>query len=205
MDPTDEALIEKYLAEGDMQVFKTLVRRYQQRVFSAAYRILGNSEEAEEIVQDTFVRVHQNINKYRANSTFASWIFRIAHNLCMDYMRMKQRRGLPNQISFDSQGQVAEEEGHFNPTLGQLTDMRPGPSVSLEMEEQTKIIEKSIQNLPESQKTVLILHDLHGFSYQQIADIVGTSIGTVRSRLHYGRSKLRENLAPYFNLPAASR
>ena len=89
-------------------------------------------------------------------------------------------------------------------------DLRPGPSHCLELEEQNRIIEESINGLPESQKTVLILHDLQDFSYQGIAEIVGTSIGTVRSRLHYGRSKLREMLAPYFNsesfnLPATSR
>lgn len=210
MDLTDEALIDKFLAEEDMMLFKILVRRYQQKVYSLAYRTLGSSEEAEEIVQDTFVRVHQNISKYRRNSSFASWLFKITHNLCMDSLRMKQRRSANRQISYDAPSSVAEDEGGFNPALAQLVDLRPGPSNCLELEEQNRIIEESINGLPESQKTVLILHDLQDFSYQEIAEIVGTSIGTVRSRLHYGRSKLREMLAPYFNsesfnLPATLR
>jgi RNA polymerase sigma-70 factor (ECF subfamily) len=205
VDLTDEALIEKILTEEDMHLFKILVRRYQQRVYASAFRLLGSSEEAEEIVQDTFLRVHQNLSKFRSNATFASWLFKISHNLSMDYMRMKQRRNSIRQVPFDSQGAVAEEEGPFTPSLAQLADLKPGPSVSMELEEQTRIIEESINDLPESQKAVLILHDFQGLSYQEIAEIVGTSIGTVRSRLHYGRSKLRENLAPYFNLPATSR
>lgn len=201
MDLTDEALIDKYRESGDMSVFKTLIRRYQSRVYSIAFRVLGNSEEAEEIVQDCFLKVHQNMDKYQRKSTFSSWLFRIAHNLCMDSLRLKQRRKDMTVISFDPQAAAADEEigeGAQRPVT-QLPDMRPTPSQTMDNAEEIRVLEESLSLLPESQKSVLLLHDIQGFSYQEIAEITSTSIGTVRSRLHYGRIKLKELLDPYFS------
>jgi RNA polymerase sigma-70 factor, ECF subfamily len=208
VDLSDEALIEKYRVDGDLTVFRVLVKRYQSRIFSQAYRTLGNPEEAEEVVQDTFVKVHQNLEKYRQQSNFSSWIFRITHNLCMDALRVRQRRKDMSAVSFDPQSALADEEG--DKSLNQFPDFKPGPSQQLDQIEQYKVIEDSLLSLPETQKSVVVLHDIQGFSYQEIAEIVGTSIGTVRSRLHYGRLKLKEMLDPYFandkkNTPATSR
>lgn len=208
MDLSDEALIEKYRVDGDLTVFRVLVKRYQVRIFSQAYRTLGNPEEAEEVVQDTFVKVHQNLEKYRQQSNFSSWIFRITHNLCMDALRVRQRRKDMSAVSFDPQSALVDEEG--DKSLNQFPDLKPGPSQQLDQIEQYKVIEDSLLSLPETQKSVVVLHDIQGFSYQEIAEIVGTSIGTVRSRLHYGRLKLKEMLDPYFandkkNTPATSR
>lgn len=216
MEPTDEELVEKFRVSADMSIFKTLVRRYQSRIFAIALRTLGNNEEAEEVVQETFVKVHQNLPKYRHNSLFSSWLFRIAHNQCMDVLRMKQRRFDSQMVAFDPQsaGGSAEDvssEGNRE-TVFQLADKTPDPAQSLDIREQYEIVEKSLSQLPESQKIVLILHDMQGFSYIEISEIVGTSIGTVRSRLHYGRLKLKELLLPYFspdtislNLPLNAR
>ena len=181
-----------------------------------ALRTLGNNEEAEEVVQETFVKVHQNLAKYRQNSLFSSWLFRIAHNQCMDVMRLKQRRFDGQTVTFDPQsaGGAGDDlsEGGNRETVFQLADTTPDPAQRLDMREQFEIVEKSLAQLPESQKIVLILHDMQGFSYLEIAEIVGTSIGTVRSRLHYGRLKLKELLLPYFspdnqsiNLPLTAR
>jgi RNA polymerase sigma-70 factor (ECF subfamily) len=200
VDLTDEALITKYIEDGDIKIFKTLVRRYQSRVYATAYRILGNTEEAEEITQDAFVKVHHNIEKYRQASAFSSWIFQITRNLCMDVLRVRQRKKDLTVVSFDPQAIGPEDDAsQSSRTLTQLADPKPGPAQHLDEEEQAKIIEQKLNLLPESQKTVLVLHDIEGLSYQEIADTVGTSIGTVRSRLHYGRIKLKELLDPYFS------
>jgi len=204
VEPTDEELVEKFRASGDMGIFKTLVRRYQSKVFVLALRALGNNEEAEEAVQETFVRVHQNIAQYRQNSLFSSWLFRIARNHCMDLLRMKQRRFELQTVPFDPQAGAAPGDDNIidttsRETVCQLADRTPDPAQSLDMREQLEIVEQSLSQLPDSQKTVLILHDMQGLSYMEIAEIVGTSIGTVRSRLHYGRLKLRELLLPYFS------
>jgi RNA polymerase sigma-70 factor (ECF subfamily) len=208
VEPTDEELIEQFRASADMGLFKTLVRRYQNRVFAMALRTLDNNEEAEEVVQETFVKVHQNIAKYRQNSLFSSWLFRIAHNQCMDMMRLKQRRMDGLMVPFDPQsGGGASDDLNADSgreTVFQLADATPDPAQRLDIREQSEIVQYSLNQLPESQKIVLILHDMQGFSYIEIADIVGTSIGTVRSRLHYGRLKLRELLLPYFSTDTLS-
>jgi RNA polymerase sigma-70 factor (ECF subfamily) len=205
VDLTDGALIGNYLKTKDLSFYKTLIRRYQNRVYSAAYRLLGSAEEAEEVVQDTFVKVHQNLDKFRHQASFSSWVFRITHNLCMDIMRTRQRRNAFHLISFDPQG---SEDDSRSIKLNELPDHMPNPAQQLDSEEQGQIIAASMTKLPDNQRTVLMLHDIEGFSYQEIADITGASIGTVRSRLHYGRLKLRELLDPYFSLstvPTASR
>ncbi|MBK9769304.1 MAG: sigma-70 family RNA polymerase sigma factor [Candidatus Obscuribacter sp.] len=127
-------------------------------------------------------------------------MFQITRNLCMDVLRVRQRKKDLTVVSFDPQAIGPEDDAsQSSRTLTQLADPKPGPAQHLDEEEQAKIIEQKLNLLPESQKTVLVLHDIEGLSYQEIADTVGTSIGTVRSRLHYGRIKLKELLDPYFS------
>ncbi len=192
-------------------MFQSLVRRYQGRIFTASFRILSNAEEAEEVVQDTFLKVHHNISKFRQQASFAAWVFKIAHNLCMDVLRNRQRKKGFRLLSFDPQSSAPEQ--HEEPVeayniISQLADPGADPSQMLELREQGSIVADSLKQLTDNQRTVVVLHDIEGFSYQEIAEIVGTSIGTVRSRLHYGRSKLKELLDPYFsqqNMSAVSR
>jgi len=200
MDLSDEALVENFKRTKDMTQFKSLVRRYQTRVYSAAVRILGNSDEAEEVVQDTFVKVHQNMDKFRHQASFAAWVFKIAHNQCVDLMRNKRRKRGFHLLSFDPQASASDQDDSLDANVvSQLADPTPGPEAQFDRDEQEHVIASSLQQLPETQREVLLLHDVEGFSYQEIADIVGASIGTVRSRLHYGRLKLRELLEPYFS------
>jgi RNA polymerase sigma-70 factor, ECF subfamily len=200
VDLSDEAIVEEFRQTGDSTQFKSLVRRYQNRIYNAALRILGNQDEAEEVTQDTFLKVHQGISGFRKEASFSSWIFRIAHNLCVDVVRTKQRRTGVKVVSFDPQS-TQNEEDSLDPalSLSQIADPLPSPAQKVDLEEQQLVIERTLQELPESQRTVVVLHDIEGFQYQEIADIVGTSVGTVRSRLHYGRLKMRELLAPYFD------
>jgi RNA polymerase sigma factor (sigma-70 family) len=116
----------------------------------------------------------------------------------MDLMRLKQRRNdvlvmLPLESQSRDQSDIPLSK------LNQLPDEMPGPAQLLESIEQGQVVAESLQKLPQNQRVVLVLHDIEGFSYQEIADIVGERIGTVRSRLHYGRQKLRELLDPYFS------
>lgn len=200
-DLSDEALLEKFRQTKDPNHFKSLVRRYQNRVYNAAYRILGSTEEAEDVVQDTCIKVHQNINKFNRSSSFAAWIFRIAHNTCLDMLRAKQRRKALQILPFDPQSSQEQENGSDgnSQVISQAADSSPGPSETLDFTEQKAIISEKLNELPETQRMVVVLHDIEGFSYQEIADIIGANLGTVRSRLHYGRSKLRELLEPYYS------
>lgn len=194
----DEAILDRYRESRDPALLTFLLRRYQNRIYNVAYRVLGNTEEAEEIVQDTCIKIHQGILKVQKSASFGAWVFRIVHNLCFDYMRNKQRRG-GKTITFDPQTTLedASAEG-VTGIVTQAADPGPGPHEALEGTEEEKVIAEKLNLLPDMQKVVVILHDVEGFSYQQIAEIVGTSIGTVRSRLHYGRVKLKELLEPYY-------
>jgi RNA polymerase sigma-70 factor, ECF subfamily len=198
VDLSDEALIQNFRQTQDPTFFKCLVLRYQNRIYGAVLRIVGNAEEAEEVVQDTFIKLHQSIGNFRTNAAFVSWVFRIAHNCCMDRLRKRLRRKPFQFRSFDPQSTGDREEGDCSHVVIQAADPSPNPSDVLDASEQEAFIERSLKELPETQRVVVVLHDIEGFSYQEIAGIIGTNIGTVRSRLHYGRVKLRELLGPYF-------
>jgi len=199
VDLSDEALIQNFRQTKDPAYFKSVVRRYENRVYSAALRIVGTAEEAEEVVQDTFMKMHQNIASFKLRSSLAAWLFRIMHNVCMDKLRSRQRRKVFQMWSFDPSSAGSREAGEEGMHVAvNVADTSPNPSEQLAANEQEEVIERSLRALPEAQRTVVVLHDLEGFSYQEIAEIVGGSIGTVRSRLHYGRLKLRELLEPYF-------
>lgn len=199
MDLTDEALVANYRQSKDPTLFKSLVRRYENRLFNAAFRMLGNAEEAEEVVQDTCIKLHQGIDRFRSQSSFAAWLFQIAHNTCLDKLRTKQRRRIFGLFSFDPQSSTDKDDiEDMALVVSQAADTAPNPAEKLDLSEQGSMIEESLRQLPDSQRAVVVLHDIEGFSYQEISEIVGANIGTVRSRLHYGRIKLRELLEPYF-------
>lgn len=200
----DEAILDNFRKTRDPALFKSLIRRYQNRIFNAAYRILGNAEEAEDVVQDTCIKVHQNIENFNKNSSFAAWIFRISHNSCMDIVRTKQRKKNLQTVPFDPQADLDGADAHSN-VVSQAADPGPGPSDLLDTREQGAVVAEKLALLPESQRAVLILHDVEGFSYEEVASIVGEKIGTVRSRIHYGRQKLRELLEPYYQARSISQ
>lgn len=196
---TDEAHVQKYRQTKDLNSFRILVRRYQNRVFNAAYRMLGSKEEAEEVVQDTFIKIHQGMDSFRGDSTFAAWVFRISHNICIDTLRFRKKRSAIQLVPFKSRSIDEAEGGVDLPEADDIPDNSLEPAQILDVKEESAILEASLASLPEPQRAVLVLHDLEGFQYQEISEIIGASIGTVRSRLHYGRIKLKEILDSYYS------
>ncbi len=206
MDLSDEALIKLFRDTGDVCHFKVLVRRYQNRLYNAARRVLGNREEAEEVVQETCIKLLENVHRFNQQSSFAAWVFRIAYNIAIDVSRARNRRVDFRSLSFDPQSTCNGPDGDSRSgwTVKQAADPGPGPERTVDLKEQSELIEACLSELPASQSMVVVLHDIEGFSYKEIADIVGVNLGTVRSRLHYGRLKLREQLEPYFCPPDLS-
>lgn len=198
MELTDEALLESF-RKGDSDSFTALVRRYQDRLYNLAYRVLANEDEAEEVVQDTFLRIHEGAVNFRRSKVFAGWLFRIAHNACLDILRLRQRD--ISNVSFDQTGSKSESGETRQAVLGQLADAKAGPEELVRLQEQARLIEESLAQLPDEQRIVVVLRDIEGFAYEEIAEIVGATQGTVRSRIHYGRLKLRELLRPYVFSP----
>ncbi len=174
---------------GDRSAFDYLVERHKDIVYAVAYRFARDPDLALDLSQDVFIRAYRGLKSFKGRSSFSTWLYRIAMNTCIDYTRKRSR-------SVDSQT-VPEEVADY---AGSETIDAAGPrepddvALSGELGEQ---IQKAIDALPSYHKSVFVLYEIEGLSYKEIAEVVGCSIGTVMSRLHYARKKLRAMLEPY--------
>jgi RNA polymerase sigma factor (sigma-70 family) len=180
---TQEAAIIAAAQHGDLRAFDELVQAYQEMAYSLAYRILGNSEAAMDATQEAFLRGFQGLSRYRGGS-FKAWILRITTNCSYDQLRYRQRR--PSA----SIEEIIEDEEHS--TL--LLDHDEAPEDYAERQELNHYIQLGLSQLPEDQRAVLVLSDIEGLSYNEIAEAASISVGTVKSRLSRARSKLRDYL-----------
>lgn len=169
--------------DGDLQAFNQLVTKYQAAVYNVAYRILGNTDAASDATQEAFVSAYQAIGKFRGGSLKA-WLLRIVTNACYDQLRVKQRR--PTDSLDDM---VVEPEHDAN-----LIDHSESPEEYALRQELGAVIQYGLNVLPPDQRVALILSDIEGMSYQEIAEVTDVSLGTVKSRLSRARAKLRDYL-----------
>jgi RNA polymerase sigma-70 factor, ECF subfamily len=185
----DFILIKAFLA-GDNSAFDNLVLNYQNRVFNTCFRILGNYEDANDSAQDVFVKVFRSLKKFRFRASFSTWIYRIAINTCRNKLRSAGYRRQRNTIRFDQPAD--QEEGSYSMEIGDDTRT---PEKELTRKEKGILIQKAIDSLPESQKAIVVLRDIDGFTYEEIASITGLNPGTVKSKLARARKKLRDKLS----------
>lgn len=178
----EQALIES-ARKGDVRAFNQLVPLYQSMAYNLAYRILGDPDAAADATQDAFVSAFKAMRKFRGGS-FKSWILRIVTNACYDQLRSKQRK--PTE-SLDA---LTIDQDH----ISYLRDPSEQPDEYVERQELNQAIQSAIQALPLEQRTVVVLSDVQGLSYQEISEITSLSLGTVKSRLSRGRAKLRNYL-----------
>ncbi len=182
----DQQLIEDCLA-GRNEAFGELVVRYQDRLFHTLLYVTGAADRAHDVAQDAFVHAFTKLSTFRGESAFYSWLFRIAMNAAVT----RKRRDRRMSASLDA---ARENSGH------EPTDAHPysQPSHSLEVSERQALVRAAIAELSEEYRTVLVLKEMEDMRYEEIAEIVGCPIGTVRSRIHRARSELREKLAVLF-------
>lgn len=181
----DEQRLIASAQHGDVPSFNQLVRSYQTTVYHTAFRVLGDSEAAADAVQDAFVSAFKHIKGYRGGS-FKAWLLRIVTNSCYDQLRAKQRKPT---ASLDA---LLLDPDNPAPGLGESGD--ESPSDHAERQELATTIERGLQTMPLDQRTTVVLSDIQGFAYDEIAQITGTNVGTVKSRLSRGRAHLREFL-----------
>ncbi|GBC92512.1 ECF RNA polymerase sigma factor SigE [bacterium HR15] len=178
----------KYMEDEIQREFDELVRRYYRQAYNLAYRLTGNAADAEDLVQDAFLRAYRFFDRYDRSMPFMNWFSRIMTNLYIDEYR---RRGRLKTVSLDEPLQTEEGEE------GTALDI-PDPGLSpLEIaldKEYVDAINEGLQHLAPDFRTAVVLADIQGHSYEEIAEIMGTSIGTVRSRIHRGRKQLRDYL-----------
>jgi RNA polymerase sigma-70 factor (ECF subfamily) len=187
----DEAKLIARSQSGDVEAFNQLIVCYQQSVYRTAYRIVGDPDIAADVTQDTFIAAFRNIRIYRNNASFRAWLLRIGSNMACDYWRRMQRHPVE---SLD--GLANEESPHavsFLSTLA-VTDRESDPEAYSLTRELQDLLQQSIQQLPLDQRTAIVLCDIEGLSYEEIASATQTSLGTVRSRISRGRARLREYL-----------
>ena len=180
---SDLELVQRF-KKGEKEIFEKLVRRYQHKVYNTTYRMLGNREDAGDLAQETFIRVYQNLDRFKEKANFATWLFRITTNLCRDQLRKRKREPVTSSLTNSSNGEqeILIPDNQYSPE-----------KVSIEQERKREI-QNQLGKLPFEQREILILRDIQGFSYHQIAEILKISPGTVKSRLSRARRSLRDKL-----------
>ncbi len=180
---------------GDVESFNALVRAYEGRVYNLCYRMLGDADSAADAAQDAFLAAFRNLRSFRGGS-FRSWMLRIATNACYDQLRARKRRPT---VSLD-EGDDDEEASPL-----QIADLAESPSDFALRRELAAAIERGLSELPDEQRIILVLSDIEGLAYDEIAQITNTNLGTVKSRLSRGRARLRDVLKAGELLPARYR
>ena len=180
----DEKALIDAARRGDVGSFNQLVLSYQSMVYNMAYRILGDADAAADASQDTFLSAFRAIKKFRGGS-FKAWLLRIATNACYDQLRYKQRRPTSSLEA------LPVETDHSS----SFTDPAEGPEDYALRQELGQVIQTGLSTLPPDQRIALVLSDVQGLSYQEIAQVTRSSLGTVKSRLSRGRAKLRDYLS----------
>lgn len=174
---------------GDRQAFEELVNMYQDKIYHLAYRMLNFSSEAEDVVQDTFLRVYMNLDRYDENQKFSTWIYRIATNLCIDRLRKRK----PN-YSLDAE----MPDGEGSDWYSLLKSDQETPEEEIVLSETQGQIRQAISGLPEKYKSVVVLRYFHDMSLQEIGEVLNMPVTTVKTRVHRGREFLRKKLEPEF-------
>src|SRR5581483_7098156 len=180
---TDEELVAKSIS-GDTDSFNELILRWERPIYALAYRTIGREEDARDVCQETFLRAFRALPGFRGQAKFSSWLYRIALNLCRDWVRRERRTPT-----------VQPDE---NVDLVDLA-AAAGPSESIEdlvaRKDLARAVERAMALLPEEQRTAIVLKEYHGLTFQEIADIVGCPLSTVKTRLYQGLTVLRRELA----------
>ncbi len=180
--PIDDTQLVRQSLEGDQGSFQTLVERYQSRLFALARHYTRNPVEIEDIVQDTFLKVYTRLDSFQHQSSFYTWIYRIATNTVLDFLKRRGRS--PVQAVEDPE--IVE--------AGPPDEAFMRPDARLEEDEIAEITQEVLAELPEIFRTVLVLREFEGLAYQDIADMLEISIGTVESRLFRARNKFKQKL-----------
>lgn len=194
-----DALIAARAAAGDMGAFDALVAQYTGRVFAVAFRMLGDRAEAEDLCQEVFVTLHKALPGFRGDSRLSTWIYRITKNRCLNRIKFLKRRHIGQHADVDDPA-MANATADPNASGGGKND----PRRLLAEQALSELIQTHLLMLPEEQRSLVVLRDLEGLSYEEIVEVTDLAIGTVKSRLHRARAALARTLAPHLSdLPSS--
>ena len=185
-------MLVKKIQAGERDSFEPLVFAYEQKIYTLCYKMLGNAEDAQDATQESFLKAYRSLTDFRGDSRFSTWIFRIAANTCNDFLR---KRNKVKTVSLYEQQDDGEEMELPLPDEGN------SPEELLERKLTRESVYQGLQTLSEEQRTILLLREIQGMSYEEIADVLHLDSGTVRSRIHRARKKLCSWLIENGNIP----
>lgn len=186
----DTALVQRAQA-NDRAAFNEIVLRYKSKVFNFVHRMIPSIQDAEDLTQETFVRAYLSIRSFQSRASLNTWLFRIATNLCIDYSRRSRKsQGLVVSLSPDAEDEQSESQRD-------IPDHDYDPQRLLLNKELGAQLDRALRELPDKLRAVVLLYDIEGLPYDEIAAIAGCPLGTVKSRLFNARAALREKLGPY--------
>jgi RNA polymerase sigma factor (sigma-70 family) len=185
----DERILVEQLKEGDQAAFKTIVETWQNMVYNTALGIVQNAEDAEDIAQETFVQVYQSIGTFKGESKFSTWLYRVTIAKALDHQRRKKRKkrfGFVRSL-FGDDNEVVINPPDFN-----------HPGVELDKKESAATLFKAVSELPENQRLAFTLHKIDGLSYQEVSEVMETSVSSVESLMHRAKTNLKKKLEDFY-------
>ena len=182
MHKTDKELV-TLAGQGDTDAFNQLVVRWERSIHALAYRILGREEDAHDVCQEAFLRAFRGLKGFKGQAKFSSWLYRIAVNLCRDWLRRERRRG----VIQPSEGFELNEQAIVDPISETVEEL-------IVRRDLGRAVSKVMATLPEDQRTVIVLKEYHGLTFREIADLMECPLSTAKTRLYQGLSMLRRQL-----------
>ena len=171
---------------GDMDAFEKLILQHEKTVYNLAFRMLNHSEDAKDVSQEVFLKAYRNIGNFDERSAFSTWLYRITYNTCIDAMRRQK-----GKQSYSLEGELENEEGTIQ---RQVADKGDTPEEAILKKEQRLEILQALDTLSEEHKAAIILRDVKGLSYEEIAEILEISLGTVKSRISRARNQCKQEI-----------
>ncbi len=188
---TDDRTLVARAQNGDEAAFAELVRKYSGRAYQIAYGVLGNRQDAEEIAEDTFIKIHRALPDFRGDAAFTTWMYRIAMNLARNKYQWNKARAAGRHVSIDAPLEGSEEDDDRRLDLPD-TDLPPDQKAAYN--ELDKDLNAQLEQLPEVYREPLVMHNIQDLSYEEIADLLKCKLGTVKSRIARARDELKKRL-----------
>lgn len=192
MTREQEAMIVQRIIGGETEAFELLVLEYQKNVYNVALRITGNAEDAADMAQEAFIKAFNSIYSFKGDSRFSVWLYRIVSNVCVDFLRSRARRPASSLSTENEEGESVELE---------IADESLSPEKLLETKLSCEAVRRGLDSLPGDYRQILLLREIQGLSYDEIAQILDIEIGTVKSRIFRARKKLCAYLIKDGNIP----
>ena len=191
-DRSRDGELVRLFQEGDQSAFDALVDKYSGKAFQVAYGVLGSRQDAEEVAQDAFIRIHRALSSFRGDAEFTTWMYRITVNLARNKYRWNKSRGAQKNVSMDAP--VDTGNGDFEGMTLEVADPEMPPDERVAMDEMEKNLSAELERLPALYRETLVMRNLENLNYEQIADLLGCKLGTIKSRIARAREELRRRL-----------